>query len=96
MILQDAILSQIVKNFIAKQLKNSTHKILILSRIEKNGLSCAFLRDAAGFLKSHFKGPKYTIYKSSFAQKGQMWWYGRGNSGGSWPPTFPRSHAIAS
>ena len=20
-----------------------------------------------------------------------MWWYGRGNSGGSWPPAFPRS-----
>ena len=22
-----------------------------------------------------------------------MWWYGRGNSGGSWPPAFPRSRA---
>ena len=36
------------------------------------------------FLKSHFKGPKYTIYQSIFARKSQMWWYGRGNSGGSW------------
>ena len=42
-----------VKNFIVKQFKNSTQKILILSRIEKNGLSCAFLRDAAGFFKVH-------------------------------------------
>ena len=40
-----------VKNFIVKQFKNSTHKILILSRIEKNGLSCALLLDAAGFFK---------------------------------------------
>ena len=24
-----------------------------------------------------------------------MWWYGRGNSGGSWPPSFPRSCNIA-
>ena len=38
------------------------------------------------FLKSDFKGPKYTILKSSFARKSQMWWYGRGNSGGSWLP----------
>jgi len=37
-------------------------------------------------LKSHFKGPKCTIEKSSFAQKSQMWWYRRGNSGGSWLP----------
>ena len=38
------------------------------------------------FLKSHFKGPKYTILKSSFAQKSQMWWYETENSGGSWLP----------
>ena len=38
------------------------------------------------FLKSHYKGPKYTILKSSFARKSQMWWYGRGNIGGSWLP----------
>ena len=45
------------------------------------------MRDAAGFfLKSHFKGPKYSISKSSFAWKIQMWWYGRGNCGGSWLP----------
>ena len=62
MIFQDAILSQICQNFIVKQFKNSTHKILILGRIEKNGLSCAFLRDAVGFFKiTQFKGPKYTI-----------------------------------
>ena len=35
------------KNF---KFKNSTHKILILSSV-KNGLSCAFLSDAAGFIK---------------------------------------------
>ena len=35
-----------------KQFKNSTHKILILSRIKKKGLSYAFLREAAGFLKN--------------------------------------------
>ena len=55
------------------------------------------------FLKSHFKGPKYTISKSSFARKSQMWWYGRGNcvgtagnSGGSWPPAFPIASSMSS
>ena len=64
------------------------------------------------FWKSHCKGPKCIIQKSSFARKSQMWWYRRGNSGGSWlleekklicarkgkensggswPPAFPRS-----
>ena len=38
------------------------------------------------FLKSHLKGPKYAILKSSFARKSQMWWNGRENSGGSWLP----------
>ena len=38
------------------------------------------------FLKSHFKGSKYTIQKRSFARKSQMRWYERGNSGGSWLP----------
>ena len=42
-----------VKNFIVKQFKNSTHKILILSRIEKIVWVVLFLRDAAGFLKNH-------------------------------------------
>ena len=23
-----------------------------------------------------------------------MWWPGRGNSGGSWPPAFPRSSVV--
>ena len=45
------------KNFTVEQFKNSTHKILILSRIEKNGMSCAFLRDAAGFLKITLSRP---------------------------------------
>ena len=73
-----------VKKFIVKQFKNSTHKILILSRIEKMVLVVLFCVTWLDFLKSHFKGPKYTISKSSFAQKSQMWWYGSGNSGGSW------------
>ena len=73
-----------VKHFIVKQFKNSTHKILIFSRIEKMVWVVLFLSDAAGFFKSHFKCPKYIILKSSFARTSQMWWYGRGNSGGSW------------
>ena len=71
-----------VKKFIVKQFKNSTHKILILSRIEKMVLVVLFCVAWLDFLKSHFKGPKYTISKSSFAQKSQMWWYESGNSGG--------------
>ena len=50
-IFQDAILSQYVENFIVKQLKNSTHKILMLSRVEKMVWVLLFLRDAAGFFK---------------------------------------------
>ena len=49
----------------------------------KNGLSCAFLRDAAGFLKISLYRPFIYYLKSSFARKSQMWWPGRGNSGGS-------------
>ena len=71
-----------VKNFILKQFNNLTHKILILSRIEKMVLVVLFCVTWLDFLKSHFKGPKYTISKSSFAQKSQMWWYESGNSGG--------------
>ena len=43
----------------------------------KNGLSCAFLRDAAGFLKISLYRPFIYYLKSSFARKSQMWWYGR-------------------
>ena len=75
-----------VKNFIVKPFKNSRHKILILSRIEKMVWVVLFWVTRLDFLKSHFKGPKYTILKNSFARKSQMWWYGRGNSGGSWLP----------
>jgi len=50
-----------VKNFIVKQFKNSTHKILILSRIEKMGWVVVFCVTRLDFLKSHLKGPKYTI-----------------------------------
>ena len=46
----------------------------------KNGLSCAFLRDAAGFLKISLYRPFIYYLKSSFARKSQMWWYGRWNS----------------
>ena len=49
---------QICQISLLDSFKNSTHKILILVEL-KNGLSCAFLSDVAGFLKSHFKGPKY-------------------------------------
>ena len=52
-----------VKNFILKQFKNSTHKILILSRIEKMVWVVLFCVTRLDFLKSHFKGPKYTIKK---------------------------------
>ena len=38
------------------------------------------------FGKLHFKGPKYIILKSSMARKSRIWWYERGNSGGSWLP----------
>ena len=71
-----------VKNFIVKQFKNSTHKILILGRIEKMVWVVLFCVTRLDFLK----GPKYTIWKSSFARKSQMWRYGRENSGGSWLP----------
>ena len=50
-----------VKNFILKQFKNSTRKILILSRIEKMVWLVLFCVTQLDLLKSHFKGPKYTI-----------------------------------
>ena len=48
-------LIKFIKNFIDNSFKNSTHKILILCRIEKMVW--------VGSLKSHFKCPKYTIKK---------------------------------
>ena len=94
-----------VKNFIVKQFKNSTHKMLILSRIEKMVWVVLFCVMWLDFLKSHYKGPKHTIYKVSFSRKSQEilvahgcrkrkkanMWHGRGNSGGAWPTAFPRS-----
>jgi len=50
-----------VKNFIVKQFKNSTHKILILGRIKKMVWVVLYCLTQLDFLKSHFKGPKYTI-----------------------------------
>ena len=44
-----------VKHFIVKQFKNSTHKILILSRIEKMVWVVLFCVTRLDFLKSHFK-----------------------------------------
>ena len=68
---------------IVKQFKNSTYKILILSRVEKMVWVLLFWVTRLDFLKSHSKGPdKWTIWKYSFARKSQMWWYERGNSGG--------------
>ena len=64
------------KKFIVKQFKNSTHNILILCRIEKMVWVVLFCVTRLDFWKS----------KSSFARKSQMWWFGRGNSGGSWLP----------
>ena len=45
-----------LKNFIVKQFKNSTHKILILSRIEKMVWDVLFWVTRQDFLKSNFKG----------------------------------------
>ena len=81
---------QICQISLLDSFKNSTHKILILVEL-KNGLSCAFLSDVAGFLKSHFKGPKYFKKVVLTPRKSRMWWYRKGNSVGSWPPAFPRS-----
>ena len=50
-----------VQNFTVNQFKNSTHKILILSRIEKMIWVVLFCVTRLDFLKSHVKGPKYTI-----------------------------------
>ena len=52
-----------VKDFIVKQFKNSTHKILILSGVEKMVWVVLFWVTRLDFLKSHFTGPKYTIEK---------------------------------
>ena len=58
--------------------------MLILRRIQKTVWVVLLCVTRLDFLKSHFKGPKYAILKSSFARKSKMWWYGMGNSGGSW------------
>ena len=50
-----------VKNFIVKQFKNSTQKILILSRIEKMVWVVLLCVPRLDFFQSHFKDPKYTI-----------------------------------
>ena len=49
-------------------------------------LKIYLLRDAAGFLKITLYRPLIYHLKSSIARKSQMWWYARGNSGGSWLP----------
>ena len=53
-----------------------------------------FCVTVAGFLKITLKALNIPFKKGSFARKSQMWWHGRGNGGGSWPPTFPRSFNV--
>ena len=62
-IYQDAIQYSVkfAKNCNVKQFKNSTRKILILSRIEKIVWVVLLCVTRLDFLKSHFKGPKNTI-----------------------------------
>ena len=76
--------------------------------LKNKDLNKYFLCDAAGFLKIYHKkvvlpgrvkcgGPEGEIVVGSWLQveKKANMWHGRGNSGGSWRPAFPRSLYIA-
>ena len=61
------------------------HSYFIITQKYKD-LIIYLLLDAAGFLKITLYRPLIYHLKIIFALKSQMWWYGRGNSGGSWLP----------